>query len=312
MAMITKIRHRIYTLVGIAFMFIFVVACGANVYESFTSKNTDRHLMAEARILIDKKKYDEAIDILEKVENNSNDKAILTAGAKLGKSGLSMWELLLEVVDGIQSGNSSGSGIEQVFNSFSDSLFGVGEERTERLAALEEAIDLLKSAPEQDGKIEGFRCFLTGILVLPIVNDSAKNMVTATNALTSLQDSITGSGSSRDECPGLTDFETAMASMNNMQSSLSIILDATESCSILKSLQDASGLNEVSQMIDKFVAGADQGCPQITCDNPACQALQLGCMQEVLNTTSEAAQPNNGQLATCELVYNCRTAGTCF
>ena len=288
-------------------------SCGMNFFEPIASKDSDEYHMEQARIYVDQKKYADAEASLAKVEGNSNEKTLLLVGSKLGNVGLSLWEILLDVVDSLTntSSSSGSSGMEQVFNVFSDTLFGTGDERDEKLQAINESIALIRNAPEQDSKMEAFRCFLSGIYVLPVVNDGTNAMINVTTALNSLESSVSGDGSSSDQCPGLDAFQAAMSGLDTVRNGLDFIIQQTSDCEILSFLSDSGDLNAISERLKKFVDAADQGCPTISCNNDVlCEALQLGCVAELLDTSSAVA--GDGIVDQCELVYNCTTAGTCF
>ncbi|MFK7823978.1 MAG: hypothetical protein AB8G05_07475 [Oligoflexales bacterium] len=287
-------------------------SCGMNFFEPIASSDSDHYHMEQARIYVDQKKYADAEASLAKVEGNSNEKTLLLVGSKLGNVGLSLWEILLDVVDSLtNSSSSSSSGMEQVFNVFSDTLFGTGDERDDKLEAINESIALIRSAPEQDSKMEAFRCFLSGIYVLPIVNDGTSAMVNVTTALNSLESSVSGDGSNGDQCPGLDAFQAAMSGLETVRNGLDFIIQQTADCELLSFLSESGDLNAISERLRKFVEAADQGCPTITCNNDAlCEALQLGCVADLLDTSSAVA--GDGIVDQCELVYNCTTAGTCF
>lgn len=289
---------------------LFALSCGINMYESFMPKDSDRYHLAEARIKINNKEYAEAEDLLSKVENSSNEKVLLEVGAKLGKSGLSMWEILLDVVDDLGSGSADASGADTVFNLFTDAVFGTGDKRDERLQALDESIRLLRTVPEQSSKVDAFRCFLTGIFILPVVNDASGAMVSVTTALTDLQSSVSGSGSSSSECPGIDEFQLAMDRMDSVREGLDFILSQTADCSILDTLGDGQDLNEMAKKLKKFSDNADQGCPSLTCTDAVCQALQLGCVSSLLSTDSAVA--GDGQVDSCEFLFNCKSPTDCF
>ena len=308
MAVVKHIVRLIVFLLNFA-----VIACGINLYDSMSSKETDRYNLEEAKILIDEKKYDEAEIHLNKVKNNTNEKVLLEVGVKLGKVGLSIWDLLVQVVeDTSELSNSDETGVEQIFNLFSDNIFGTGAERTEKLEALVGSINLLKSAPEQNQKIESYSCFLTGIHVLPIANDGASAMLTVTRSLENLENTITGDGTNSDECPGLDSFENAVNTLAIVKDNLDLIINETANCSILSFLSNNNdSLNAMSERLKKFVDGADQGCPTVNCGSDlACSALQLGCVGSVLDTNSAVSGDNI--VSQCEMIYNCRVPGTCF
>lgn len=287
-------------------------ACGINFFADVVTKDSDEYHMEQARIYVDQKKYADAESSLGKVEGNSNEKTLLLVGSKLGQAGLSLWDILLDVVDSL-AGNSgsSSSGMEQVFDVFSDTLFGTGDERDAKLEALNDSIALIRAAPEQNSKMEAFRCFLSGIYVLPVVNDGTNAMLSVTTALNELEASVSGGGSNSDECPGLSSFQAAMDGLDTVRRGLDFILEQTSDCELLSFLSDSGDLNAMSARLRKFVDAADQGCPTVTCNNDViCEALQLGCVAQLLDTSSAVA--GDGNVDQCELVYNCTTAGTCF
>ena len=139
--------------------------------------------------------------------------------------------------------------MEQVLNVFSDTLFGTGDERDEKLDALNDCIALIRTAPEQNSKMEAFRCFLSGIYVLPVVNDGTTAMVEVTAALNNLESSVSGDGSSSDQCPGLDSFQAAMTGLETVRNGLDFIIEQTSDCELLSFLSDSGDLNAMSERL---------------------------------------------------------------
>lgn len=289
----------------------FFLSCGVNLYDGIATKESQKYYEDEAKVRLDEGDYQGALDALSKVERNSPKVLIYRVAVILGQAGLSFWQILLDVVDDLNSSNNTNnndSGIEKVFSLLSDSVFGAGEERESKLEALTSSISLLEQSSST--KLESFRCFLTGILVLPSVEDGTNSILEINSALNNLASAVEGAGETADQCPGLSEFESALSSMSEVQQSLNLVLAQTSNCPILNFLQNDGSLNEVEQRLTKFTEGADRGCPELACDNALCQSLQLGCVQNLLTTSSAVA--GDGIIDRCELVYNCLTPGTCF
>ena len=288
---------------------LFVLAsCGFNLFSSMTSKDSDRYHLDAAKIHIDRKEYADAESSLEKVEHNSEEKVLLQVSAKLGKSGLSMWDILLEAIEK-SSSSTGGSGVEKLFNLFSDTFFGTGQERLERLNALDESVQLLKSVATSGDKLDNLRCFLTGIFILPVVNDGSAAILDINSTLQSIGNTVSGTGATAEECSGLSAFQTAMETLSRVQGNLQFILEQISGCSLLDFLNNSSAINEVANRMRTFSETADKGCPAITCTGAICDALNFPCVDQLLDT--EGAVADNGIISACELVYNCRN-GDCF
>ena len=206
-------------------------------------------------------------------------------------------------------GTQGSSGVEKVFNLFTDSFFGTGEERQSRLSALDESVLLLKSVSSSGDKLDNLRCFLTGIYILPVVNDGAAAMLAINSTLQNIADQVAGTGSSASECSGLNDFQSAMDSLGQVQQGMLFVLEQITGCSLLDFLNNSSAVNELATRARTFTETADKGCPELSCTGAVCQALNLPCVSDLINTTGATA--NNGRVETCEMIYNCKDGG-CF
>ncbi|SMF76482.1 hypothetical protein [Pseudobacteriovorax antillogorgiicola] len=287
---------------------LFLLSCSTNIYESLVTDTDDTGKMEEAANLIDDQKYDEAVAKLNEVEKDNNEKRFLQVAALLGQSGFNVWQIVIDIID---SGSSSSKiTFDRIFDSISGSVFGSGDERDARIAAIGQSITLLDTAPEgQTRATANLNCFLGGVLAVVAVDDGNTAMSGVSSALQSIQDNATGTGDSTEECPGIEDLSTNLDLIASVQTNLSLVLAATSDCSFI----DFSGseLNSVEQQIADFVDNGDQGCSE----NPdcgagaACQALSLGCVQSVVNDDSSVS--GDGTVSSCEIVQNCLGA-SCF
>ncbi|MBP6218506.1 MAG: hypothetical protein KA436_07970 [Oligoflexales bacterium] len=294
-------------------IFFFLWACGSNLYKGFSAKKNNAYHSFEARKLIDEEKYAEALDELAKLEGASDEKEtlLLRVSAQLGQSGLSLWKILLDIIDSQSSSKNGESGIDKVFNVLTSSVFGEGEERGQRVTALSEAIKELEASGLEDSRIDNFRCFLAGVLFLPVLEDGTTAVKSMTDALTSLSQSVVGDGASAAQCPSLDSFNTAVADLTFVQSNLSLSLKQALGCAIFDSLNSKANLNEIETKLQKFIDAADKGCVVLTCpaSDKICAALQFGCVKTLLGST---AQAGDKKVEVCEIVQNCRNPKDCF
>ncbi len=300
---------------GLSALFFALLACDGNVYESVSDKKSDRYLLTEARQEINHGQYESAQALLDKVNNKeSQEYVLLDVSVTLGSAHFGLWDLLLNIVESLTDSLSTG-GVDQIFNKLSDSVFGVGDERTSRLAALTDSAEKLNNMEDKDDKTEAIRCFLTGLYVLPTVNDGITSLATATASLNDLASTVVGDGSTRAQCPGLDAFETAIALVNRVQTGLAFVIEATESCPMLNFADETATLNDVQERLNKFTTAADKGCEASLCNSvdsklkEACRALNFGCVGELLEDATAVA--GDGKVNQCELVTNCIT-GACF
>jgi hypothetical protein len=293
---------------------IFMAACGMNLYKPLAKKSGDAYFLQEARDSLDAQHYDDALDSLNKVQNSSNDEVMLKVSAQLGQAGLSLWTLLLNLIDNGNLDNVSGTGVDKFFNSLTDSYFGTGSERDARITAISNGISELSALTNTDQRIDNFRCFLTGLLVVPVITTGTTAIDDMATALKDLESSVVGTGTTAAQCPNLGEFNTALGNLTAVQQSLNLILAQAYSCPIFQSLISQVDFNSVDASLNKFIQGADKGCqPVVSCsaDNPICQALQFGCVQSIIGSTGTAVAGDH-KIALCEIVQNCSTPGACF
>jgi hypothetical protein len=292
----------------------FLTACDMNLYESAVKPKTDRALMEEARIQIDEQNYAAALSSLEKVERDTNDLRLLRSAARLGLSGLSMWDILIEAVDGDGFGQGSGSGVDSVFDQISGAVVGEGETRTLRLAALTESVSDLLGAPDRDAsRVKNLACFLAGVMALPTVTDATSAIQSTSTSLASLAATVDVSNPNA-QCPDLSGLNTSLSTIASVQNQFSLILEATANCKLLDVTGTGSELNAIETQLLKFNQNADAGCSATPAcgSGAACQALGLQCVYEALTTDSDASTAQDGQVTKCELVQNCLNPGSCF
>ena len=122
-------------------------------------------------------------------DTDGNDIRILLAAAKLGESELDVWSIIGNILD--SDGLSSGG---MFLDALSESLLGTGDEKEQKLIALDEAIDFLNKAPQpEESRVANTKCFLSGIMAVSIITD-------ATIQMQNLQDAITAA--SQGNCQG--------------------------------------------------------------------------------------------------------------
>jgi hypothetical protein len=173
-------------------------SCGDNevnvfqpVAEPFALKNDQDAKLEQVMVLLDNKKYSEALEIVEPMiddaEQDSNQARILFASAKLGQAQLDIWSVIKNIVntDTAASGSGSGGeGIDNIFDSFSESVLGTDATRQSKIDALAESLSALLAAPLPDEKkLQNTACLFAGLLSIPTIAD-------ATAALTALQSAL--------------------------------------------------------------------------------------------------------------------------
>lgn len=291
-----------------------LTACDFNLYQSVVKPETDRALMEDARIKIDEQDYAGALSTLEKVERDSNDLRLLRSTARLGLSGLSMWTILTDIVDGAGFESSSGNGVDNLFDQISGAVVGEGDERTLRLTALTESVTDLLAAPDRSAsRVKNLACFLAGVMALPTVADATTAIQNTTTSLASLASTVDVTNPNA-QCPDLSSLNTSLTTIATVQTQFSLILDATTDCKLLDATGTGEDLNAIETQLAKFNQNADAGCSTTPAcgSGAACQALGLQCVYDALTTGSGVSTADDGQVTKCELVQNCLTPGTCF
>lgn len=286
-------------------------SCGINLYEGFVSKEGDDYHLTEAERLIDEGDYTSARQHLAEVELSSNKKLYLDVAAQIGEVGLSLWDILIDLVDNNSLESQSGSGVDRVFDLLTDNVYGTGETRDKRLNALGTAVERLASPPNgEEKKIENLRCFLSGMLVLPRVKDGTTAITEATTALENFVDTIVGTGDDPSQCPNLNTLTTTLNQVTEIQADLQLALEQIEGCDFLQVGNDDS-LNAIEEQLSKFRTSADKGCATIDCaGNIACEVLQTGCVRQTLEG-AESAVAGDNKIDACEVLQHCR-GGECF
>ena len=205
-------------------------SCGTNFLGPISLKNSDNYYLDEASHNIDEGNYEKAKENLNKVKKNSNEKVLLTASATLGASGLGMWTILLDMIDKNTFSNEQGGGVDNVFNFFSDNVYGEGEVKESRLTAIRTSISSLKTAPNQISQITNFNCFLVGLLIIPQSSDGTEAMSAVSTSLQNILSNSIGSGSNSDQCPGIDDLDDNLKKIDQLSSDFSTAFELSESC----------------------------------------------------------------------------------
>jgi hypothetical protein len=292
----------------IAILVVMIVAvissCGQqNFFEGFTEAKSDEARLAEAEALIDEKEYAKALGVINEVEGDTNEKRMLEVAASLGASGVSIWQLIIDIINN-QLQSSDDVSFDQIFASMSADILGTGTEKTAKITAMQSSIQSLIAAPDPAAnRLVNLNCFLGGVLSVITVTDGEAALTQVQDALTTIQQSSTGSGSTADECPGIDDLSTGLERINQVQSSLGLILQATQGCGFINLGENSP--NRIEENLNQVISAADKGCePTPSCgSSEACQALSLGCVQEEVDVTAGVA--DDSEVASCELVQNC-------
>ncbi len=302
-----------HLLVGVSFALL-TTACEVNLFESVASKEGDDYWLEEARIQIDNQDYEAALSALGKVERDTNDLRLVRSAAKLGQSGLSLWSILLNAVDGSNYSNAgSTSGTDQIFNELSSAVVGTGETRTARILALTDAINELLAAPDPSAsRVRNMSCFLAGVMALPTAEDSTTTIQNTTTSLSAIA-ATTDVSNPQATCPDTSALVTNLASLATIQQRFNLILSATSQCTFLST---ASGtLNAIETQLKKLSSKADKGCsatPTCASTDTACKALGLTCVYKALTADGAVSKAQDGAVSSCELVQNCLDPTQCF
>jgi hypothetical protein len=145
---------------------------------------------------------------------------------------------------------------------------------------------------------------------VPTTTDAATAMSTASSSLQSVSASSIGAGGTAAECPDLSDLETALLSITELQDDFQLILAAAANCSLLD--LSGSGANSVEESLTNLQDNADGGCTSTpSCTGVACDALGLGCVEAVVQQ-GDTSTAGDGEISSCELVQNCLDQNSCF
>jgi hypothetical protein len=300
-------------------------SCGGsdefNFFQPFSDplhKDEPKVKLESAKIKLDKKEYAAAASILEPMTQNetenSNETRLLYVAATLGQANLDLWSIIKNFLDSQQSSEKKSSGgLDSFLNSMSSSVLGTGEEKTQRIAIVNQAIALLRTAPHpEDKSISNTSCLLAGILALPTFVDAKDAMTASLTALQSIKSSASSNGSS---CPNISLLDTALTNAASASARMSLVMLAATGCSFLNIAGSASDLNSLEKQLAKLIAAADKGCASLpTCSTsvPDCQSYFPQCVQDLLKVGSSSAVAGDKQLASCELTLHCSVDGSCF
>lgn len=286
-----------------------LVSCGVNVASFLVfNKDSAAYRLEQARTLMDQGEYSEALELLKDTDEDSNERRLLLAAARLGDANLDIWSIIQQLFD--QDSSQGGSGVDAFFDSISSSLVGEGETRTKRFAALRLSLQDLASAPRpSDAKVRGLACFIAGIWTVPLATDATATMSAADSALTTVQTSQSGG-----ECnqSAVDDLSESLTDIATLAGDFALITGAVADCAFINT-SSAAGENSVEQQLISVFDSADEGCSTPVSCGPsdfACQALQLSCVGQLLTDSGDAVA-GDGELAMCELVQGCYS-GDCF
>ena len=299
----------------------------ANVFRSVAApaalKSSGAAKLEQARVLMDRKRYTAAADLLEPViddeSSDSNDARMLYAAAKLGESGLDVWQIIESVLTAqdsktaTKSGPDGKGGLDQVLDSLGEAVLGSGEERAARIEALEDALNTLDNAPDPEAKrLRNTACLYGGILAVPIIADAKVALGRMEDALGQIRDGALNGG---DNCPNISLLDDAAADVADVAASLGLILDAAKNCPFLDLSATTAAKNAVEEQLVTIKANADKGCdtlPTCAAGDGTCAALFPPCVQSALAVGTGAARAGDGVISACELILHCAVGGSCF
>lgn len=283
-----------------------------NLFYSFADTSSDKALLEAARVATDQEDYAKAINLIDKMEGDSNEKRILLASALLGRAGIGVLSIANSAISTL---SDDFSGSDSFFDSLDESvIFGTGEIREDRLEALDEAINVIATAPNSaDAGMQNLGCILSGLLALPSVTTALSAMTAATDNLSQISSNVVGAGATADQCPGITEFEENLTTINSVRQSFSTILATINECPILN-ISGTSSLNTIETALNKLTSSADNGCQAVLdCSSDTtglCETLGLGCLSSLISDISAIA--GDGNIETCEIIQNCLNPTDCF
>lgn len=286
---------------AMAIAMVLFASCGFNVlYYIAPGKDAKEVQLEDARILLDQKDYAGAVKILDKLKESpskdSNDVRLMLASAKLGVSGLDVWSIVGTL---LENSSAKEGGVNTILSSISDDLIGEGEEKATKLAALDDAISGLKSAPvANDDRVANTACFLAGILVVPTISE-------ATTALSSLQTAISAAQSGN--CDGASGLSTALGDITAAALRFSTVLETAVACPFLN--LDTSSIEGINGHLNTLTAGADKGCASFP---PGLEAALPACVQTAAGIPNSSAAASDKRIDSCEIVLHCYDPTSCF
>jgi hypothetical protein len=284
------------------------------VAEPFALKNDQDAKLEQVMVLLDKKKYSEALEIVEPMiddaNEDSNQARILFASAKLGQSQLDIWSVVKNILN---TDTGDGAGIDNIFDSFSESVLGTDDLRKAKVDALAESLSTLLSAPAPDErKLQNTACLFAGLLSIPTIADATDALNDLQSALGQIRDAA---GSGGTVCPNISVLDAAANDVAFATFNFNLVLQAAQTCPFLDLDEAANLMNTVERSMSNLRSAADKGCdtlPSCPAGLPGCSALFPPCVQEALNVGTSSAVAQDRQIAACELVLHCINPASCF
>ncbi|MFK7873029.1 MAG: hypothetical protein AB8C84_07650 [Oligoflexales bacterium] len=282
---------------------VLILGCDTNPlgYVS-TGKDTPKAQREQARIHLDNQDYSAAHailnDLASDVETDSNEVRLLLSAATLGAAGIEIWALMTDLLSGnttIESG-----GMSEILSSVTGAVLGSGEVLETKLIALDQAVAVLRSAPDSSNEgVNNMACVLAGIAISP----SIANATTAFGSLQTAVDAIDASGGS---CSSVSDLTETLAQVSALSSRFSEVMSLSEQCPFLEI--DTSATSGVDSILGTLSTTADQGCLSPNPFLPSCLVTEAA-------SDVGTAVAQDGDIASCELIYNCFTPSglsSCF
>lgn len=291
--------------------------CGVNVYSPLAFPDSEEYHLEEARIHLADGNFRLAEQSLANIKSpTTGDKDMLTVAIRLGRAELGFFDIitnLIELLNNSKNSSSSSSGAAQFFDLLNASeVYGTGENRENRMAALSGAIDILSGSSHATTETENLGCLLAGILFIPRIADITVQMTTTTDELKKL-DVNELAQADPDNCPATTSFDNSLDGLITIQADISKAMAEVTECPFFEALSKSSDLTVVQTMINNLQATADQGCEVTVCADGdlICELAQTSCLQKSLN--AEEAVAGDGIISRCELIQNCGSnPAACF
>ncbi len=302
-------------------------SCGDNEFNLFqpiakplAMKSDKKAQLEEVRVLLDKKEYAKALDVVEPIvedeETDSNEARLLYGAAKLGVAELDVWSIISNILDATSASNNNnagGGGLDDVIDSLSTEVLGSGAERQSKSAALIDALTTLRNAPyPDDRRILNTGCLFAAFLAVPTLAEATEAMTAMTAALTQISSAASSGGA---VCPNVSLLDSAAAGVLSAAANFNLVLQAAANCPFLDLEQTASAMNQLETTLGNLKFNTDRGCDSLpTCPAslPNCATLFPTCVQQALAVGTSSAKAGDGVLSSCEIILNCVDPTTCF
>ncbi len=317
------------------------------VAQPMALKNDKKAKLEEVRVLLDKKKYAKALDVVEPIidseKEDSNEARLLYSAAKLGVAELDVWSIISDILDATSKSKSTGAslagnggtanstatttttasntssstsssgGLDDVINALTSNVLGTGAVRQAKVDALIDALTALRNAPEPDDKkIQNTGCLFAAFLAVPTLADATEAMAATTSALAQIRDAASSGGT---VCPNISLLDSAAAGVIAASANFNLVLQAAANCPFLDLDQTAAAMNTLETSLENLKTNTDKGCdaiPSCPAALPNCAALFPTCVQQALAVGTGSAKAGDGVISTCELILNCTDPTTCF